>query len=132
MYMLYDDDLWPSKGDRRRDGLDLDELLHPAQAFNHPNDVVNDPDLTLHEKRAILSSWASDACAVESAPYLRRPPGAARAVTFDEIVDALKALDAAAGAWDPYALKRRLRKQRRPFAAKSRRQTGDEGTALGA
>jgi hypothetical protein len=133
MYMLHDDDVWPSNGDRRRDGLDLDELLHPAQAFNHPNDVVNDPDLTLHEKRAILSSWASDACAVESVPYLRRPPGAARAVTFDEIVDALKALDALAAASDPYALRRQLRKQRRHFATRSRRpDSGDEGTALGA
>ena len=41
-------------------------LLHPAQAFSHPSDVVNDPDLTLNEKRAILASWASDACAVDS------------------------------------------------------------------
>ena len=46
--------------------FDLDELLHPAQAFDHPRDVVNDADLTLGEKRAILASWASDACAVEA------------------------------------------------------------------
>lgn len=45
--------------------FDLDDLLHPAQAFSHPTDVVNDPDLTLNEKRAILASWASDACAIE-------------------------------------------------------------------
>ena len=25
---------------------------------------MNDPDLTINEKRAILSSWASDACAI--------------------------------------------------------------------
>ena len=50
------------------DCLDLNALLHPAQAFSHPADVVNDPDLTLNEKRAILASWASDACAVESVP----------------------------------------------------------------
>ena len=37
-------------------------LLHPASAFDHPRDVVNDPDLTTEEKHAILSSWASDAC----------------------------------------------------------------------
>ena len=54
---------------------DLDALLHPAQAFNHPDDVVRDPDLTLNEKRAILASWASDACAVEAAPALRCVPG---------------------------------------------------------
>jgi hypothetical protein len=58
-----------------RNEYDLDALLHPAQALAHPNDVVNDPDLTLSEKRAILASWASDACAVEAAPALRRPPG---------------------------------------------------------
>ena len=51
--------------------FDLDDLLHPAQAFSHPTDVVNDPDLTLNEKRAILASWASDACAIESVPALR-------------------------------------------------------------
>jgi hypothetical protein len=26
------------------DSFDFDSLLHPAQAFAHPNDVVNDPD----------------------------------------------------------------------------------------
>jgi len=51
--------------------FDLDDLLHPAQAFSHPSEVVNDPDLTLNEKRAILASWASDACAIEAAPALR-------------------------------------------------------------
>ena len=56
------------------DGLGLDTLLHPANAFARPADVVNDPDLTRCEKRAILSSWASDACAVEAFPALRQPP----------------------------------------------------------
>jgi len=46
-----------------RVNFELHELLHPAQAFDHPFEVVNDPDLTLNEKRAILASWASDACA---------------------------------------------------------------------
>jgi hypothetical protein len=72
---------------------DLDSLLHPAQAFGHPRNVIGDPDLTLNEKRAILASWASDACAVEAAPTLRRPPGAERLVAFDDIMDALRALD---------------------------------------
>jgi hypothetical protein len=27
------------------DCLDLNALLHPAQAFSHPADVVNDPDI---------------------------------------------------------------------------------------
>jgi hypothetical protein len=73
--------------------IDLNSLLHPASAFDHPRDVLNDPDLTRHEKRAILSSWASDACAVDSAPGLRQAPGAKHHVSFDEIVDALRELD---------------------------------------
>ena len=73
--------------------FDLDDLLHPAQAFDHPLDVVNDDDLTLNEKRAILASWASDACAVEAAPALRQAPGGRRVVPVDEILEALQALD---------------------------------------
>jgi len=79
--------------DRQRENYDLDQLLHPAQAFGHPSEVVDDPDLTLNEKRAILASWASDACAVEAAPDLRRSPGGP-VVRFDEIMDALRMLDA--------------------------------------
>src|SRR6187431_738928 len=56
--------------------FDLDQVLNPAAVFNHPRDVLNDPDLSKQEKRAILSSWASDACAVESVPGLRQAPGA--------------------------------------------------------
>src|SRR5215216_5264610 len=72
--------------------FELDELLHPAQAFGHPSEVVHDPDLTLNEKRAILASWASDACAIEAAPALRKSP-AGPLVRFDEVMDALRALD---------------------------------------
>jgi hypothetical protein len=72
--------------------FDLDALLHPARAFAHPKDVVRDSHLTLYEKRAILSSWASDACAVESAPALRDPPDGPL-VTFDDVMDALRSLD---------------------------------------
>lgn len=73
--------------------FDLDDLLHPAQAFSHPSEVVNDPDLSLNEKRAILASWASDACAIESAPALRRGRNGGRPVRFDDVVDALTILD---------------------------------------
>ena len=72
--------------------LEIDALLHPARAFSHPMDVVRDSDLTLYEKRAILSSWASDACAVEDVPELRQPFPAAT-VKFDDIMDALRVLD---------------------------------------
>lgn len=76
----------------RKDRFNLDELLHPARAFRHPSQVVADPDLTTNEKRAILASWASDACAVEAAPDLRQPSDGPP-VKFDDIMDALKALD---------------------------------------
>jgi hypothetical protein len=71
---------------------DIDTLLHPARAYKHPTDVVADDDLTLYEKRAILSSWASDACAVKDFPELRELSGAPQ-VKFDEIMDALRELD---------------------------------------
>ena len=78
----------PSKADT----FDLDTLLHPASAFAHPMDVVRDADLTLNEKRAILASRASDACAVEAAPDLRANASGC-AVRWDEIMDALRILD---------------------------------------
>ena len=65
------------------DTFDLEPLLHPASAFAHPMDVVRDADLTLNEKRAILASWASDACAVEAAPELRTNASGC-AVRWDE------------------------------------------------
>jgi hypothetical protein len=44
---------YPIPNDQFDDACDLDALLHPCQAFEHPSNVVNDPDLTLNEKRAI-------------------------------------------------------------------------------
>jgi len=75
-----------------RKDFELDYLLHPAGAFRTPMDVVKEPDMTTQEKRAILASWASDACAVEAAPDLRRPPSAP-IVRFDDVMEALKRLD---------------------------------------
>ena len=71
---------------------DFDGLVHPSQVFEHPRDVLSDPDLSLNEKRAILASWASDACAIEAAPALRKTPSG-RVVSFDEIMDAMRSLD---------------------------------------
>jgi hypothetical protein len=78
--------------DRTRDNYDLNQLLHPAEAFGHPSDVVGDPDLTLNEKRAVLASWASDARAIEAAPDLRSNARGAP-VRFDDIMEALRTLD---------------------------------------
>ncbi len=86
--------------------LEIDALLHPARAFRHPQDVVRDPDLTIYEKRAILSSWASDACAVEGVPELREPAGLGQ-VKFDDIMDALRGLDC--------ELERRVRREEIPY-----------------
>ena len=70
--------------------------FNPRRRFRTPWDVVSDPDLTLNEKRAILASWASDACAIESVPAFRAPPKGGRPVAFDDVMDALRALDARA------------------------------------
>src|SRR5262249_17315979 len=78
-------------GDQR--DPDLDAFLRPAQAFEHPMKVVTDPDLTVAEKRAILTAWASDACAVEAEPALRQAPGSPRQVEFDDVMDTLRTLD---------------------------------------
>ncbi|OJY34026.1 MAG: hypothetical protein BGP06_11690 [Rhizobiales bacterium 65-9] len=70
----------------------MDDLLHPANAFESPEEVVDDPDLTLNEKRSILASWASDACALEANPVLRADR-TGRMASYDDIVDALRRLD---------------------------------------
>jgi len=71
----------------------MQDALHPGRTYERPSDVLKDPSLSLAERRAILSAWASNACAVESAPALRQPPFAKHPVTFNEIMDALVKLD---------------------------------------
>ena len=61
--------------------FELDELLHPAQAFDHPFEVVNDPDLT------------SDACAVGNRTVPPATTGSQAARHLHEVVDALQSLD---------------------------------------
>jgi hypothetical protein len=111
--------------DRPRDTFDLDELLHPARAFGHPSEVVNDPDLTLNEKRAILASWASDACAVEAAPELRSARRGST-VRFDDIMEALRTLDKQMNG-DKY---RRVLHRRRVVAMKGRSGQSNTSTTL--
>lgn len=76
-------------------GAELERLLQPTRYFQHPHDVVRDAILTTAEKR--LSSWASDASAVESMPALRQILGLGHIVKFDEVIDALQELDGKAG-----------------------------------
>jgi hypothetical protein len=119
--------------DRRDDAFDFTTLLHPAQAFAHPMDVVNDPDLTLSEKRAMLASWASDACAVEAVPALRRAPGHAP-VQFDDIIDALRLLDRQAAQFGkPIPHYRRVLKRRDASPRRNSRPldgSGEQGPLL--
>jgi hypothetical protein len=75
--------------DGRTTSLELNALLHPADAFGHPMDVIDDCDLTSYEKRAILSSWAADACDASESGRPDRPT----AVSFDDILDALRLLE---------------------------------------
>jgi hypothetical protein len=52
--------------------------------------------LDISVKRAILASWASDACAVENLTNWRKLPEADVLVPLDDILDALRALDSGA------------------------------------
>ena len=74
----------------RTTNQEMAALLHPAEAFGQPMDVVEDCDLTSYEKRAILSSWAADACAVKGVQLNQTINGA---VSFDDILDALRVLE---------------------------------------
>lgn len=104
--------------------FDLDDLLHPARAFAHPRDVIEDPDLTVNEKRAVLASWASDACAVEAAPALRLAPGTDQTVSVDDILEALRELDKTQ---QSAARARRQDRRRKVEAFRARRFGGEAG-----
>jgi hypothetical protein len=68
-------------------------LAAPSTAIDDPYDVLDSIALGKEEKRAILASWASDACAVEGMPAWRRLPRTGTLVPVDDILDALRALD---------------------------------------
>lgn len=72
----------------------LERGLRPAVGFQHPLDVLKDLDLTHDDKREILSSWASDASAVQDEPQLRWLLGTVEPVPLDDVLTALKRLDA--------------------------------------
>jgi hypothetical protein len=74
-------------------GALLARQLRPAVGFLHPRDVLKDPDLPRDEKRAILSSWASDASAVQDEPRLRWLLGTPEPVPFADVREALLLLD---------------------------------------
>jgi len=78
----------------------LERGVRPAVGFQDPVDVVKDPHLTLQDKREILSSWASDASAVQDEPRLRWLLGTVEPVPLDEVRAALKRLDAMEAGYD--------------------------------
>jgi hypothetical protein len=88
----------------------LSSLLSPAgqrrdagaRAYQSPSEVLGDPYLDNVEKREILAFWASDACAVDSQPSLRQPPGADQPVPYREIMAALRLLDGWTGDGPPF------------------------------
>ena len=74
-------------------GLQNGRATHSV-VFTHPDQVVNDRQLTTAEKREILASWASDTRAVVNQPALRQLDSGA-IVRVEEIFETLKSLDRA-------------------------------------
>ena len=68
--------------------------------FTYPHQLAADTSMSIEERRAILSAWASDIHAVESLPVLRHLPGTPFPVTYTSIMDALAALDREMGGDD--------------------------------
>ena len=66
----------------------IDARFHTVSHYNSPADVLDDKALSAAEKRAILSSWASDMYAVDSQPSLREIPGIARPMPLADIMAA--------------------------------------------
>jgi len=108
-------------------GLDLGRLLQPANAFANPMAVVDDQDLTLTEKRAILSAWASDARSTEIA--LTRCEGTPP-VRLDDVMRALKELDRRYGDLKSRPRYRRILERRIPGVFGREDDAGKPGPAL--
>ena len=70
--------------------------------MTHPFDVSRHPTFEPEVKRAVLASWASDASAVPDRPGLRHPGDVDRPVPVDEVLAALRALDADRPAASPH------------------------------
>jgi hypothetical protein len=116
-----------AKASRLSVDFDLESLPHPARAFDHPRHVIDDLDLTLNEKRAILASWASDACAIEAAPELRWAPGTKQPIRFDDVMEALRALDQIAGDHAPPRYRRILANRVPGMFGRESREPGTRG-----
>jgi hypothetical protein len=69
--------------------------VHYLGTLASPDDLVTHPQLEPEVKRAILASWASDACAVRSRPELRKPPELHAPVPVQDVLAALERFDGA-------------------------------------
>jgi len=93
------------------------ELGRIFWSFRYPHELVQNPHMSANEKRAILSTWASDEHSVESFPTLRHLPGTPFPVTFSSIMDARFQLDRDEG-WqddDPPPSPHRMRRSPIPI-----------------
>jgi hypothetical protein len=72
---------------------DTKALFFIGKLYFHPNEIVEDPELSVRRKRALLSDWASDRNAIPGKPAARRHPVTGVVVSVDEIIAALKMLD---------------------------------------
>ena len=91
------------------------ELGLPPIDYVHPAEVIQDDRLDPVKKRAILSAWASDACAVPSRPGFRWLRGTPGPILVDHVLAALRALDGMTGLQIPRedaSLLRQARKKR--------------------
>jgi hypothetical protein len=70
--------------------------LNPSRVFDRPLDVVNDPNLTSAQKRAILAAWDADERALQRASNEGMTGG--ESPRLDEVRNALEALDQEVGA----------------------------------
>jgi hypothetical protein len=74
--------------------LPIDWLVTPSLAFSHPDEVLDHPELSQAEQRAILASWASDVRALEGEAHWMRCLDNGSVVTLAEVLHALRKLDA--------------------------------------
>jgi hypothetical protein len=72
----------------------MPSFFGPKRVYADPLEVLSASELSFAEKREILSSWASDVRAVPDMPALRMLDDGQTAA-IDDILDALKTLDAA-------------------------------------
>jgi hypothetical protein len=77
----------------RSPGPELPSRGEHATPYSHPSEVLGAKALSGSEKRALLATWASDACAVAGRPVWRWLPGTPAPVSVDDILAALQALD---------------------------------------